>query len=149
MADNIVWKRVRHFQSIEFNDPNHPGSGIWINGILLMRLDVLRHDTNWPIIPHAAVGGCVDMEGTHEHSTNSYHLKSNGCKACDFHFITDASPRRQYYEVSRMGFGGLGAYYDWNWKGRKLLIGFHVDVRPSDKTQRWKRIDGQYIYLLN
>lgn len=144
----INWNKVRYFKREEFDDPNYPGSGENIDGILLFMLDKLRHETGWPIITHWKVGGCVDVDGTHGHARNSYHLLENGAKAIDFHFITNKSAREQYYEVSKFGFPGLGVYFDWEWNGKPLPIGYHVDLRPRSKTQRWKREKGKYIYLL-
>lgn len=144
----IDWEKVPHFERREFDDPNYTGSGDCINGGLLIMLVKLRNATDWPIIPHWKVGGAVDIDGSHGHSNNSYHLKSQGCEAVDFHFVTDIDPRLQVYNVLQLGFGGIGIYYDWKWDNKPLSIGFHVDVRPKGRFQIWKREDGQYIYLL-
>jgi len=96
---------------------------------------------------HWAVGGAVDVDGAHGHAARSYHLKAMGCKAVDFHFMTGAPVRLQYYEVARVGFPGLGFYPDWTWNGNSTP-GWHVDIRPKDRTQRWTRKGGEYIYLL-
>jgi len=96
----------------------------------------------WPVIVHSSVGGAVDMDGSWGHADESLHLLENDCEAADFHFITTASIREQYHLVSRMGFGGVGFYYDWNRQG------FHVDIRPKKETQRWVRKNGEYDYLL-
>ena len=145
---SINWKRVRHFTPEEFNDPNYPDSGKNIDGTLLYRVDELRHETGWPILTHWKVGGCIDVDGSQGHSKNSYHLIANGAKACDFHFITEVDSRLQYREVEKMGFPGLGIYYDWHWNGKLLRIGFHVDMRPKSRLQRWTRRNGEYFYLL-
>jgi len=142
------WKRVRYFVPNEFDDPNYLDSGKNIDGALLYKLDELRHETGWPIVTHWEVGGCVDVGGTHGHSENSYHLITNGAKACDFHFLTNIDPRLQYREVEKIGFFGIGIYYDWHWDDKLLPIGFHVDERPKNKLQRWTRRNGQYFYLL-
>ena len=144
----IHWEHVRYFTQREFQDPDVTNSGDLIDGRLLLLLDKLRHETGWPIIPHWQVGGCVDVNGTHGHAPHSYHLKAKGCKAVDFHFNTTATPRYQYYMVSLFGFPGLGVYYDWHWNGELLPLGFHVDLRPRKRTQRWARRDGHYTYLL-
>jgi hypothetical protein len=144
----INWSHIKWFKREEFDDPNYPESGNLIDVTLLFMLDKLRHKTGWPIVPHGAVGGCVDIDGSHGHAKNSYHLASNGARAVDFHFVTDADPRIQYYEISRFGFPGLGIYYDWHWAGKLLPLGFHVDLRPRTMTQRWRRHKGQYLYLL-
>ncbi len=138
----INWSYVRHFKRYEFDDPLYPGSGDLIDGQLLYMLDRLREDTGWPIHPHWEVGGCVDVDGSHGHAKHSYHLKKMGCKAVDFHFDTTASFREQYYAVSKAGFTGIGVYPNWEHPG------FHVDTRPKEKTQRWVRRNGIYIYLL-
>jgi len=144
----IEWKHVRHFQRWEFDDPNYPESGNLIDPTLLFMLDKLRHETDWPLVPHGAVGGCVDVDGSHGHAQHSYHLAINGAQACDFHFSTSEDPRKQYVQVARMGFSGIGVYYDWHWAGKLLQIGFHVDLRPMAQAQRWKRVNGRYFYLL-
>jgi hypothetical protein len=144
----ISWKHVKYFESYEFDDPDHPGSGELIDGILLFMLDRLREDSGWPIVTHWKVGGCVDVNGTHGHSKNSLHLKKNGCLAVDFHFDCRAGLREQYYQVSKAGFPGIGVYTDWYWDGKPLVVGFHVDRRPVYSTQRWKRQAGKYIYFL-
>ena len=138
----INWNTIKYFTRKEFDDPNHPGSGDLIDGILLMMLDRLRRLTRWPKHPHASVGGCVDIDGSWDHADDSFHLKRMGCMACDFHFESDAPLREQYNYVCRMGFSGIGTYYDWH------NIGFHVDRRPIERTQHWTRIDGIYTYLL-
>ena len=144
----INWSHVRHFSETEFDDPAVLGSGKYIDGKVVMRLDQLRHDTNWPIVVHNWVGGAVDMGGTHGHQKGSYHLLTKGCLAVDWHFDTKVSSRQQVYAVLCAGFSGVGVYYDWRWNGVKLDVGFHTDVRPADKTQLWKRVDGKYVYLL-
>jgi hypothetical protein len=139
----ISWEHVRYFTSHEFDDPDHPGSGQEIDGRLLLVLDKLRHETGWPIIVHRSVGGGVDVNGTHGHSKNSYHLLENGAKAADWHFDTKESIRFQIRTVLRFVFGGIGIYYDWG-----IPVGFHTDVRPVERFQVWTRRDGQYIYLI-
>ena len=99
-------------------------------------------ETGWPMLIHWAVGGAVDVDGAHGHADRSYHRKDMGCKAVDFHFVTGAPVRLQYYEIGRVGFSGLGFYPDQN------PPGWHVDTRPKDQTQRWTRKKGEYIYLL-
>jgi len=143
----INWELVPNFERHEFDDPDHPGSGDLINPVFLVSVVELRKHTGWPMILHWQVGGCVDVNGTHGHADGSYHLRKMGCKAIDFHFDCNASPRLQYYFVSKHGFPGLGVYYDWNW-GKPLKIGFHIDHRPKDLTQRWKRENGAYTYFL-
>ena len=151
----IDWRKIKHFKSKEFDDPGYPGSGELINEELVKRLDLLRELSGWAIMPHGAVGGCVDVQGTHGHSQRSYHLKSRGCKACDFHFADSKTfkpltinTRLQYLEVEKVGFGGIGIYRDWRWEKEYLPIGFHVDTRPEERAQRWKRENGKYFYLL-
>ena len=151
----INWKHVRHFNRKEFDDPKHPGSGDLIDGHLVLLLDKMREETKYAIITHASVGGCVDVDGSHGHSSSSYHLKFKGCKAVDFHFAECKSfeplslnQRLQYEIVERYRFSGIGIYYDWHWGGKLLPIGFHVDLRPIDKLQRWVRRGKDYIYLL-
>ena len=140
----INWDLVPHFERHEFDDPDHPGSGDLIDPVLLMSVVALRKDTGWPMILHWQVGGCVDVDGTHGHADGSYHLVKMGGKAIDFHFDCDAPPRLQYYYVSKHGFSGLGIYYDW----RSCKMGFHIDHRPRERTQRWKRVNGVCTYFL-
>jgi hypothetical protein len=145
---SISWEHVRYFRREEFDDPAYPGSGDFIDGEALFLLDKMRHETGWPIITHAVAGGAVDIDGRYGHESQSYHLLKMGCKAVDFHFSTDATARTQYDMVELMHWPGIGVYFDWHWKGRRLSIGFHVDKRPMERIQRWRRENGQYIYLL-
>jgi len=151
----IKWSAIKYFKPREFDDPLHPGSGESISGRVLFLLVELRIETGWPIRTHWEMGGCVDVDGSHGHSGNSYHLLENGAEAVDFHFLSedgkrlcDAHPRMQYAKVEQMRFGGIGVYYDWKWNNKALPIGFHVDPRPVERMQRWKRVKGEYIYLL-
>jgi uncharacterized protein YcbK (DUF882 family) len=107
-----------------------------------MTLDKLRDTIGCPIIVHNSNGGAVDVDGSWGHAKRSLHLKEMGCKAVDFHFVTDTTLREQYNWVCRMGFGGVGVYPEWN------NPGFHVDIRPVEVTQHWTRIRGKYFYLL-
>ena len=74
MSNNIDWGNFKYFESYEFDDPLHEGSGDKISLELLQKLSTLREITGWPIVPHWQVGGCVDVDGSHGHSDNSYHL---------------------------------------------------------------------------
>ena len=142
------WSKIEHFEEWEFADPNYPGSGNLIDGQLLIMFDKMRTELDRPVIPHGSVGGCVDVAGSWGHSENSYHRKDKGCKASDFHIETDMSSREQFLCVSSYGFPGIGVYYDWHWDNELLSIGFHVDLRPRNRTQRWVRRGGEYLYLL-
>ena len=139
----IHWNCVRYFGAHEFEDPLYPGSGELIDGTLLLLLDKMRHETEWPIVPHGAVGGCVDVEGKHGHADDSMHLKRNGCKAVDFHFLTYEPLEVQFNFVCRYGFPGIGVYPEW-----RPGAGFHIDMRPIDRTQHWIFRNGVYNYFL-
>ena len=96
-------------------------------------------------------GGCrweALIDGRYGHAPNSFHLKWNGAKAGDFHFKTEEDPRQQYLWVERMAWPAFGVYYDWKWGGEPLSIGFHVDMRPYDRLQRWTRRNGKYALWL-
>jgi len=137
------WKTVLFFKPKEFDDPLFPGSGVNINALTVMLLEKLRIMIDAPIIIHHRAGGAVDMNGSHGHTVNSYHLFSNGCRAADFHIDTDLNYREQYNKVCQAGFGGVGVYlYGFP------QVWFHVDTRPRTDTQHWvcKR-KGQYEYL--
>lgn len=143
------WGQIKHFKSEEFDDPNEPGSWKFMSEKTILNLEWLRRDTGWPIITHNKFGlrgtVCVLPEG---HSDNSLHYADcpEGCSAMDWHFQTDADPREQASWVLRSRFRGIGVYSDWEWDGRVLPIGFHTDMRR--RYQVWKRVNGEYIYLL-
>lgn len=146
----IDWSKCREFSRVEFDDPNHPGSGEEFNEYSFSLLLNLRRVTHWPIITHARVGGAVDVDGSHGHAKNSRHLLRMGASALDWHFDTNAHPREQVHAVIQSGFTGIGIYYDWKWNGKKLPVGFHTDTRPKNQTQIWTRRYGRsYIYLLD
>jgi len=155
------WHQIRHFLPKEFDDPDYPGSHTYMDSMTIILADRLRHRTGWPIRTNNKHGvyGCVCMTKGH-HSADSFHNydNPNGCSAIDCHFVTDASPREQARAIHQSGFTGIGIYQDcWEWptypareiKGKKVLpIGFHLDRRPAERFQVWKREDGEYIYLL-
>ena len=144
------WNNIEFFDMENFDDPLYPGSGENIDPLIALVLDSLRRNTGWPIRIHTSVGGAVDMHGDHGHADGSYHLLKNGCKAADWHFVTDTDYRLQYRAVEKMGFNGIGSYLGhWRWNGKILPIGFHTDLRPKGLIQRWScRKKGEYFYLL-
>jgi hypothetical protein len=146
----ITWSEIKHFEQREFDDALHPGSGERINMILVLNLDYLweRVYTISGAKPAIIITQAVDLHGEHGHAPQSYHLAAQGCKAADFIIITMLDPRIQYQLVERQGFGGIGIYYDWRYKGKAVPIGFHADLRPTELIQRWRRINGEYFYLL-
>jgi len=138
----MTWGSIRYFKREEFRDPLHgPESGDLIDDRLVYALDRLRHETGWPIVIHWQLGGAVDVDGSHGHASRSYHLASRGCKAADWHFVTDAPLRYQYYKVCLGGFPGIGVYPEWH------NPGFHTDLRPTVQCQHWTRRGDQYIYF--
>lgn len=149
MSQKIDWKRVEYFIPQEFDDPNFPESGEKAHPDLVYKLNELRRISGCPLVTHWKVGGCVDVDGSHGHSKNSFHLLSRGAMASDFHFVTSMEPRKQYAIVESVGWGGIGVYYCWYWNGKLLPIAFHVDLRAQELTQRWvSRSKGDYVYLL-
>ena len=148
-ADLIKWgEEVIWFQPEEFEDPDHLGSWVHMEAETIYCLEGLRVQTGWPIITHNKYNlhGCVSV-AEKGHTSNSRHYISNACDAVDWHFDTDANARDQASIVLKSPFTGIGVYYDWNWDGKKLNIGFHTDLRS--KHQYWNRKNGQYFYLLN
>lgn len=147
--NNYNWELLPNFERWEFDDPKHKGSGDYINMEALLNIVQLRLVAGCPIITHGTVGGCVDVHGLHGHAPNSFHLLEQGCSAIDFHFDTETLTERQQWNlVKGSGFRGIGVYYDWNWDGKPLKIGFHGDMRPAKLSQAWKRENGEYIYFL-
>lgn len=138
------WKHVLYFEPWEFDDPNHPGSGKYIDAKLVLLLDKLRITINAPVNTNYQVGGCVDMDGRWGHADDSYHLYGKGCRASDIWIDTSTKTfREQCNIVCQCGFGGVGVYTWWK------RPGFHIDVRPIVLTQHWLSPEkGKYIYLL-
>ena len=141
----INWDLVPHFVRKEFDDPLFPGSGDCVDGEFLILVVKLRLKTGWPMFTHSKVGGAVDMYGDHDHSDGSFHLYDWGACALDFHFDTEAPEEDQIEAVKTIEFPGIGRYYDWHWAGQPLKIGFHID--KGNRYSRWKRVNGNYIYL--
>ncbi len=134
----IHWDSVRYFVPKEFEDPSVVDSGELIDGVTLLLLDRLRHEIGCPIIVHAA----VDVNGTHGHAINSYHLVKSGCTAVDFHFDTTCTLKEQFYDVINSGFDGIGFYPEWG------NPGFHVDIRGHKNTSLWIKRWGKYYYII-
>ena len=146
----IEWGDIKHFKQKEFDDALHPGSGEKIDMKLVLNLDYLweriaEYSDTRPVI---LITQAVDMLGQHGHSDDSYHLYKNKCQAADFIIFSAVDVRTLYFLVEKQGFGGIGVYYDWKFKNKPVPIGFHVDLRLKEQTQRWKRVNGQYMYLL-
>jgi len=141
------WNKIPNFERREFDDPLHPGSGDNIDRNIVLILQELRLITRVPIIIHSGAGGAVDMDGSHGHSDNSYHLHKNGCKAVDFHLNCQWPTRVQVYYVLNSGFSGIGIYYDWTFN-EKPTLGFHGDTRQKDRSQVWTEINGERTYFL-
>ena len=151
MNSEINWIEVHNlgFDQWEFEDPSVPGSGDLIDPLTLMLVVGVRTTLVAKKLATAViVTSAVDVHGTHGHADDSYHLFKNMCKAIDFFPVSDAPPRQLYHEVAKCGFTGLGAYYDWEYKGNPIPIGFHGDSRPAEQAQRWRRENGKYTYLL-
>ena len=146
----INWLSIKKYFSInDFSDPKHHNSGNLIDEKLVSMLIDLEVVSNLKIIPHGSIGGAVDVDGSYGHSKNSYHLYVNGCKAVDFHFDhADLNIREQFNTILKIGFTGIGIYYDWVWNNEPLKVGFHVDLRPKRFTQVWKRENGRYNHFL-
>ena len=139
----ISWNRIRHFTRDEFQDPLFgPESGDLIDGEFLAMIIRLRIDTGWPMMVHWQVGGAVDVEGSYGHADESYHLKNQGCKAIDFHFLTEAPFNRQFWEIAHTGFAGIGFYPQW------IHPGWHIDKRPIEEAFLWKFVNRKYVYFL-
>ena len=131
----LNWNSLDHFKRREFDDPDVPGSGDFIDEDILSSIVRLRNFTGWPIL----IVSAVDMHGRN-HAKNSYHNKSRGCRAVDFRFICSVPYNNQLETILKFGaFKGIGWYPEWH------LPGFHVDNRSEFLL--WKRIEGEYIYL--
>jgi len=145
----IDWTEIDFFDPEEFDDPEAPGSWIYMNPMTIHTLNDLRVRTGWKIVTHNRYGlrGCVCVRKA-GHSATSLHYAKNpaGCSAVDWHFVTDADPRAQALAVLQSGFTGIGCYYDWQWNSLSLPVGFHTDMRR--RPQLWTRVDGRYVYLL-
>ena len=139
MISMYTFSMIGHFAPKEFNDKFFPGSWKHMDEQTVFKIEETREVSGWPIVIHAAV--CY--EGTCGHSANSYHLRKNGCRAVDFHFKTAASLREQYLVLEELAWNGIGVYPHWNYPG------FHVDMRPEHRVQRWTRDKyNKYHYLL-
>nr|BDD47316.1 hypothetical protein 19 [bacterium] len=148
-SEVIDWDLLPNFEPWEFDDPDVPGSWVHMDPLTILELQRIRKETGWKIITHNKFGlsGCVCVrpEG-HSKKSRHYVEHPDGCSAVDWHFETDAEPRMQAEVVRQSNFKGFGVYYDWQWKGEILPVGFHTDRRRI--PQYWRRENGRYIYLL-
>lgn len=144
--ETIDWERIEHFSPEEFDDPDYPGSWKHMNPQTILDLNEIREKTGWRIVTHNKFGlhGCVCVESS-GHSDKSRHYVENECDAVDWHFDNNVDPRLQAMIVLKSKFTGIGIYYDWQWAGSPLAIGFHTDRRRN--PQVWKRENGKYLYL--
>lgn len=146
---SVDWDKIDYFDQDEFDDPDHPGSWKYMDPLTVLELNDIRKKTGWPIITHNKFGlkGCVCMEHVgHEDDSAHFFDSPKGCSAVDFHFDNDVDPRVQAGVILKSKFTGIGVYYDWQWRGMPLSIGFHVDRRRI--PQLWRREEGKYFYLL-
>lgn len=156
LAKDLDWSVIKHFNSKEFDDPDYPGSWIYMSARTIITADRLRNDMGCKMIIHNRFGvhGAVCMTKGH-HSPNSFHNYDNPdiCSAIDFHFTeTDMPVREQARRVIHSGFSGIGIYQDcWRWVNRDsesyvLPIAYHCDLRKH--FQIWKYEKKDYVYLL-
>ena len=128
------WDNIQHF-----NKKENWGNPDKINPFLLLVMDIIRDRCGMKIKIHCG----YERTG---HATKSQHYKGN---ACDWHFDTDISFRKQYFildnvlettfigDVKLGDLIGLGVYPNWNNQG------FHSDCRGY--RARWMQdTDGEY-----
>jgi hypothetical protein len=140
----IDFSNVKHFKRYMFDDPRicQVCSGWNINPDIVYMLDDLYNKTNWVIVPHWSVYGCVVMDDairSVRFCKNKWHLRENGCKAVDFHFETEAHPLEQIDEVLKYDFTGIGLFTEIALSTGKekliryLQIAFHVDLGEKER----------------
>ncbi|MFQ3229721.1 hypothetical protein [Reinekea sp.] len=113
---------LKYFKPIEF--------GTWwplMSIDLLLKLDQFRHEIGRPVMISPAMGALGRVgAGTSRHNVTKW----GEVQAADIMFPgATVEDLKEYFEVAKRIFGGVGVYPDW-----KPSAGFHVDVRPNSAS---------------
>ena len=142
----VTEKHLKYFKNHEFVREGRNWLPMY-NPRLLILLDVFRHLTGPCILsPHPfALGrmsypkrpGTLHKYDAEEGVRAIDVFPNNNTKAGiyeDFHMWAVAE--EWIYQADKIGFGALGLYPDWTYKGEKRC-GLHLDIRQSDEFVTW------------
>ena len=144
----IDFNNVKHMKRYQFDSPQlcQIGSGWNINEEIVYILDDIITLTGWKAIPHWSIfGGVVIDDAVYDFRfcKSKWHLLKYGCKAIDFHFETEATPKEQFKVLYESNVQGIGIFTNLALATREenkadlLTVAFHIDIGERKEREIW------------